>query len=56
MPNEGLPSRNQSHLVLGVVFEVEVFVGADALDMPTAFGVNGLPLLVFTAMAGEAND
>ena len=56
MPNEGLPGRNQSHLVLGIVFEVEVFVGADALDMPTAFSVNGLPLLVFTAMAREAND
>jgi len=56
MPNEGLLSRDQSHVVLGIVFEVEVFVGADALDMPTAFGVNGLPLLVFTAVAGEADD
>ena len=56
MPNEGLLSRDQSHVVLGIVFEVEVFVGADVLDMPTAFGVNGLPLLVFTAMAWEAND
>jgi hypothetical protein len=57
MPNEGLPSRDQSHIVLGIVFdEVEVFAGADTLDMPTAFGVNGFPLLVFTAMAGETND
>jgi hypothetical protein len=56
MPNEGLLGRDQSHVVLGIVFEVEVFVGADALDMPTAFGVKGHPLLVFTAMAGEANN
>ena len=43
------------HVVLkGIVFEVEVFVGADALDMPTAFGVNSLPLLVFITMGGES--
>jgi len=56
MPNEGLLSCDQSHIVLGIVFDVEVFVGADALDMPTAFSENGLPLLVFTSMVGEAND
>jgi hypothetical protein len=57
MPNEGLLSRDHTHVVLGIVFEVEVYVAAaDALDMPTALGVNSLPLLVFTAMAGETND
>ena len=56
MPNKGLLSRNQSRVVLGIVFKVEVFVGANALDVPTAFSVNGHPLLVLTPMAGEAND
>ena len=56
MPNEGLLSRDQTHVVLGTVFDVEVFVGADALDMPTTITVNGLPLLVFTAMADVTND
>lgn len=56
MPKEGLLTRDQTHVVLGLLFEVEVFVGADALDMPTAVDVNGLPLLVFTAMVGVTND
>jgi len=56
MPSEGLLSRDQTDIVPGMVLEVKVFVGADALDMPTALGVDGLPLLVFTAMVGEAYD
>jgi len=56
MPSEGLLSCDHTHVVLGIVFKVEVLVGADALDMPTAVDANGLPLLIFTAMAGETND
>ena len=58
MPSEGSLSRDQTHVVPGIVFEVEVQVAraADVLDVPTTLGVYSLPLLVFTAMAGETND
>jgi len=39
-----------------VAIEVEVFATPDALNVPTVFGPNGLPLLIITTMAGVTND
>ena len=56
MPIVGPLSYNQTHVILGMAIEAEVFATADALNVPTIFGANSLPLLVFTAVAGVAND
>jgi hypothetical protein len=56
MPFEGCLSRNQTRVILGFAINAEVFVAADALDVPSVLGADSLPLLVFAAVARVTND